>query len=354
MSGETTPSGPSAPDPGAYTRAVLTVIALIVAIAAMKAAQAILVPFIVAAFLAVVGARPMQWLQSKGCPSVIAVALVVLAMMVLLGLTGVVIGRSLNSFTGELPLYQERIRVMIDDVGSMLPRLSDRLSARDLLEAYDPSAAMGLVARMLTGLQKVFANAFLIVLTLIFILLEASTFPVKVRRILSDSGRAMKAFEEFADNLNRYLVIKSIVSFVTGVVLAGWLGILGVDFAVMWGFLAFLLNFIPTIGSILAAVPPVLLATLQFGAGRAALVGIGYLVVNVAIGSILEPRILGRGLGLSTLVIFMSLVIWGWIFGAVGMLIAVPLTMTMKIALESVDRSAWLAVMLGTGKEGPA
>ncbi|MFQ5700767.1 MAG: AI-2E family transporter [Acidobacteriota bacterium] len=339
------------PDPPAehagYTCLLLTIIAVILLVAALKAAQAILVPVIVAVFLAIVGARPLRWLERRGVPSALAVFVVVGAIMVLIGLLGLLLGGSVNLFSEQLPVYEQRVEQRMVQMSDSFKGLGDSVSVRKLLESLDPSVAMSLVAGMLTGLRRAFANTFLILLTMIFILLEASSFPVKARSVLADSGNALVAFEKFTDAMNRYIVIKTVFSLITGVALAGWLALLGVDFAVMWGVLAFLLNYIPTIGSVLAAIPPILLGFIQYGAGVTILIGVGYLAVNVLLGGFLEPRVLGRGVGLSTLVVFLSLVFWGWVFGPVGMILAIPLTMTMKIALENNARTRWIAVLLG-------
>jgi len=152
--------------------------------------------------------------------------------------------------------------------------------------------------------------------------------------------------------VQRYMAIKTWMSLMTGCVVALWLYIIGVDYPLLWGLLAFLLNYVPNIGSIIAAVPAVLLALIQLGGGSAILAGAGYLVVNMAIGNFLEPRVMGKGLGLSTLVVFISLVFWGWVFGPVGMLLSVPLTMTIKIALDSNEETRWASVLLGS-ETGP-
>ena len=141
--------------------------------------------------------------------------------------------------------------------------------------------------------------------------------------------------------------IKSLTSLGTGLVIWAWLTILGVDYAVLWALIAFLLNFVPTIGSILAAIPAVLLALVQIDLQSALLVALGYLVVNTLVGSILEPKIMGYGLGLSTLVVFVSLVFWGWVLGPVGMFLSVPLTMSLKIALDTNPQTRPIAIMLG-------
>ena len=138
------------------------------------------------------------------------------------------------------------------------------------------------------------------------------------------------------------------ISLATGVLVAAWLRIVGVDYALLWGLLAFLLNYIPSIGSFIAAVPAVMLAFLQLGPGDGIVTAIGYLVINTVIGNFIEPRVMGEGMGLSTLVVFLSLIFWGWVLGPVGMLLSVPLTMIMKIALEASDETRWIAVLLGS------
>ena len=350
---EINPPAPAPPRPhdheegDPYTRAVLTVIAVIIVIAAMKIAQGILVPVLVAAFLAVIAARPMLRLQRRGLGPLLSVAVVVLGMIVLLSLAGWALGGSVNAFVNEIPAYEDEIRAMLANITAMLPQIG--VNVQELTKRFDPSLVMGLVGGMLVGLQKALANTFLVLFMMIFILLESSTFPIKLRKVVSASEPALQSFAAFADSLNRYLVIKTIMSLLTGVFVAIWLAILGVDFAIMWGFVAFLLNYIPAIGSALASVAPILLALVQFGVGKAILVAIGYGVVNSIFGNLLETRFMGRGVGLSALVVFLSLIFWAWVFGPVGMLLAVPLTMTMKLALQSSPRSAWVGLLLEPG-----
>jgi predicted PurR-regulated permease PerM len=150
--------------------------------------------------------------------------------------------------------------------------------------------------------------------------------------------------------VHSYLAIKAAISLLTGLVIFVWLTILGVDYAVLWGLIAFLLNFIPTVGSFIAAVPAVLLALVQLGVFEACLTLAGFVVVNLIMGNVLEPRWMGRGLNLSPLVVFVSLVLWGWVLGPVGMLLSIPLTIMLKIAFESQDETRWIGIMLGAGK----
>jgi predicted PurR-regulated permease PerM len=206
---------------------------------------------------------------------------------------------------------------------------------------------MKMVAKVFSGLGGVLTNAFLILFSVVFILLEASDFPDKVRRALGSKTLALDHFQSFSDSVQRYLLIKTLVSIGTGIVVGIALALLGVDYAILWAVIAFLLNFIPNIGSIIAAVPPMLIALIQLGPMSSMLVAVLYVVTNMLFGNVIEPRYMGRSLGLSTLVVFVSLVFWGWIFGPVGMLLSIPLTMVVKIALENSDRNRWLAVLLG-------
>ena len=163
---------------------------------------------------------------------------------------------------------------------------------------------------------------------------------------IRDSDKTLGDLAAFMASVNHYLVIKAVMSLITGLAIALYLVILGIDFAVIWGSLAFFMNFIPYIGSIIAAIPAVTLALLDAGPVIALSVAAGFVAVNIVVGNVLEPRYLGKGLGLSTLVVFLSLLFWGWIFGPVGMFLSTPLTMIVKIALENDPRSRWISVLL--------
>lgn len=325
--------------------------AFIITIAGMRAASSILIPFFLSIFVAVMCAPPLYWLKRKGVPTPIAVLLVIAGIVGICFIMVLAIGTSLNDFSTSLPLYQERLQGKTQLFFGWLERSGISLSSPEARKALDPGAAMQMVGGILTGIKSILTKGFFIILTVIFILLEASGFPAKIKTIAQDSDKTLFYFDKFMDNLQRYMAIKTVISLFTGVVITFWLYILGVDYPVLWGILAFLLNYIPNIGSIIAAIPAVLLATIQFDLWWVALVALGYLVVNILVGSILEPRIMGRGLGISTLVVFLSLVFWGWVFGPIGMLLSVPLTMTAKIALDSNEETRWIAVLMGSDEE---
>jgi predicted PurR-regulated permease PerM len=326
--------------------------ALVIVIGGVNQAQSVLVSFLVAVFLAMLGTPPLLWLQRKRVPPFAAVLVVVGAMVATLLGVGGIVGGSVASFSSELPAYQERIQENVADLQSLLEAKGIRGVDKVVLGYLNPESVMNLTARLLAGVGAALSNILLVLLTVAFILFEASSFPVKLRAVLGDPQQSFPQFTRFFGDMERYMVIKTVVSLATGVLVAGWLAILGVDFPVLWGFLAFLLNYVPSVGSTVAAVPPVLLALVELGLGRALLATAGYMAVNFILDNVIETRLMGRKLGLSTLVVFLSLIFWGSLLGPVGMVLCIPLTMTLKFACENNEETRWIAVLLGPEDPG--
>ncbi len=327
-------------------RAILIIAALVVIAAGLKAAQDVVVPFLLATFIATIAAPPVIWLEQRRLPSFLAITAVMIAIVGALSGIAALLIRSGTAFTQRMPFYQERVTDLIRDAARWLSGHGIDVSS-DLAVSYlNPGMALDLAGNLLRSLGGVMSDSFFILLMVIFILAEASSVPRKLKAILTDPEKDLSQFARFGTNVNRYIAIKTSTSLATGALVSLSLVIIGVDFPILWGLLAFLLNYVPNIGSIIAAVPAVLLALIQLGPGPA-LAAVGcYLAINIIMGNVVEPRFMGRGLGLSTLVVFLSLVVWGWLLGPVGMFLSVPLTMTAKIALEANPQSRWLALLL--------
>lgn len=326
---------------------LITFAAFVVVVAGLRAAEPIVVPFLLSIFLAIISAPPLFWLERRGFPKWLAMLTVITGIVaVALGITAL-LGNSINDFSRDIPFYKTRLKEQFGGVVSWLSAHGVQVTREQVLSYVNPGKAIELVGEIFNGFGGVLANAFLIFLTVVFILFEAHSFPRKVRAAIDDPEKKLERFEHFTENLIRYLAIKTLTSLGTGIAIGVWLAIMGVEYPVLWGLLAFLLNYVPNIGSIIAAVPAVLLTAVQLGPLSALWAALGYLVVNIVFGNVIEPRFMGRGLGLSTLVVFLSLVFWGWVLGPVGMLLSVPLTMTLKIALDSSEETRWMAVMLG-------
>lgn len=319
----------------------------VIIIAGMKAAAEMLVPFLLSAFIGILCAPPLFWLEDRKVPTALAVTLVISVIAIFAGMISALVGASISDFASQLPNYQAKLT---DEKAALLEWLSGHgieTPAKVIKEQLNPGAAMNMVTNVVSSLGGVLTDSFLIFLTVLFILFEASTLPQKLKRAVNNpESLAESSVKRFNISVKKYLIIKSWVSLGTGLWISLWLIIVGVDYPVLWGVLAFMLNFVPNIGSIIAAIPAVLLAFIQLGTGSALMTGAGYLVANIVMGNIVEPRYLGQGLGLSTLVVFVSLIFWGWVLGPVGMLLSIPLTMILKIALESHEDTHWMSVLL--------
>jgi len=321
--------------------------AFVVVVAGMREAADLIVPFLLATFIAIICSPPLFWLKRRGVPDLLAIVLIITSLLAIGIFLAVFVGASLHDFSQSLPAYEERIAGQTGTLLTWFRKAGVDISDATLAEYFDPGAAMKFASSMLSGLGVMLSNGFLIMLTVIFIFFEASSFPGKLRAALDDPDASLAGFDTFIATVNRYMVIKTWISVATGTVITIWLVILGVDYPFLWGLLAFLLNYVPNIGSIIAAVPAILLAWVQLGTGTALLTASGYVVANVIGGSVIEPRFMGRGLGLSTLIVFVSLVFWGWVLGPVGMVLSVPLTMMVKIGLDSREETRWAAILLG-------
>ncbi len=329
------------------SKSLILIAAFVIIIAGMKAAESIVIPFLLAAFISIISLPPFLWLERKGVPKSLSIIIVILVFLIFISSIGFLIGSSINSFTDRIPYYQSLIKTQIDNVTEILRTMGVSVSEVKIEEYFNPGSALTLVAGVLNELSNIFTNGFLIFLTVVFMMLEVSSLPSKINKIVSDPKESMKRVQSVTDNINKYITIKTWISLITGLLATILLYIIGVDYPILWGVLAFLLNYIPTIGSIIALIPPALLAFIQFGIGDSIIVVAGYLVINTIMGNILEPKFMGEGLGLSALVVFLSLIFWGWVLGPIGMLLSVPLTITIKIALDSSEETRWIAVLLG-------
>ncbi|MCD6525674.1 MAG: AI-2E family transporter [Desulfuromonas sp.] len=327
---------------------LLTALAsLVIIIAGLKSAQDLIVPFLLAAFIAILCLPSLHWLEKRHLPTAFNILLVISATLLAGLLLAIFIGTSLHDFSRTLPVYQARLHEETRMLFLWLNQHGIDISPQIMLDYFDPSAAMKIVANTLSSLGAVLTDGFLILLTVVFILFEASAMPKKIQMALANPEQSFAQFSRITHSVQGYLVIKSAVSLITGITITLWLIILDIDYPALWGLLAFMLNYVPNIGSIIAAVPAMLLGLIQYGPVEALMVAAGYVAVNVIVGNVIEPRYMGKQLGLSPLVVLLSLIVWGWVLGPVGMLLCVPLTMIVKIALETTEELRWIAILLG-------
>jgi AI-2 transport protein TqsA len=331
---------------------ILVIMASIVVIlAGIKAATAIVVPFLLSVFIAMACSPIITWANQYRLPRAIAVVIVILIIVTFGLILAGLVSQSMNEFSLNIPRYREQLDGEFAWVIGQLDTFNISVDKQQLLSYLDPGAAMNMATNLLSSLGGVLTDFLLILLIVVFMLFEAESVPKKIHIALHDPNMKMQQIDKFLVSVKNYLAIKTLVSLGTGIIIGLWLYFLGVDHFLLWAVLAFLLNYIPNIGSIIAAVPAVLLAFVQLGATTAGLTALGFVVSNMVMGNVIEPRYMGRGLGLSTLVVFLSLIFWGWLLGTVGMLLSVPLTMIVKIALESSPDTRWVALLLASDSD---
>ena len=340
---------PSGPVSSAHSlRDIFVLLAsLVITFAGARYASSLLVPLLLAVFIAIICASPISSLKQRGLPGWLASVLVGACALLLLLLMGALLGRAGGAFINELPGYQQQFHVLMSGWLNWFSERGLELDTNAISGMLNPATALGFFGSFLSGLGDVLANFVLILFTVVFILADAPSFPSKMAGGESQGyHRYLAAFQDLVQAMNSYIVTKALVSLLTGGLI--WLGLafLDVKFAVLWAFLAFLLNFVPNIGSTIAAVPAVLLSLLDMDPLLTGAIIALYLLVNTLVGNVIEPRWMGQRVGLSTLAVFLSLIFWGWMFGPVGMFLSVPLTMTVKFLSMQNSGTTWISVLL--------
>jgi predicted PurR-regulated permease PerM len=336
---------------GQGLRILLGAAALVIVVAGLKSASSILVPVLASAFLAVISLPPVHWLEKHKLPRWAAVLIVLLGVFFVFTGLSVYVGASIKDFTENLEAYQDSLGGQAGDLIAWLQSMGVEISRDSIEQNLDTGKLVSMFGDAVGAMGSLLSDSLFVMLTVIFILAEAAGLPRKIRLAMGNPDADLGSYSKVLDSIQGYLGVKTWVSLATGILAGVGVAIVGVDYPLLWGLIAFLLNYIPTLGSIIAAAPPTLLALVQHGWRRALIVVVIYVAVNMVMGNVVEPRFMGKKLGLSTLVVFLSMVFWGWVWGPVGMVLCVPLTMLVKIVCEESDELKWVSVLLGSGAE---
>lgn len=334
-------------------RSLIISAAVAVVIIFMKFSAEVLGPVLLAIFIAIVIIPVLEWMRRKGVPKYLGMALVLFVLFDVGSLFAIVTTGALDDLRESLPTYQQRLTVLGEAFGAWLESLGFENSREAVPDLINPAAAARLVSALLANVSGTFGTGLLVLLAVVFMLIEAPGLRTKLQVAFNLSEETKERLTRVLQAATRYMAIKSLTSIATGVCIYAWLLFLGVDFAVLWGAVAVLLNFIPFIGSVMMAIPGVLMALVQTDLQTTLLVILGYVVVNTAIGNIIEPRIMGHELGMSALAVFLSLLFWGWVLGTIGVFLSVPLTMALLVALDANPRTRPIAILLGSDTRKP-
>jgi predicted PurR-regulated permease PerM len=325
---------------------LLRAAALVVILAALKLATPLVVTILLAAFLAIASAPLMFWLVRHGVNRYLAVMAALAADVAFFGAMVALAASGLDAMVSALPRYQARIDVLRSEASFWL-KTQDLPDLGDLLPTLSNADTGRMVGNAIAEAVRALSSLVLVLFIVAFLLVELLGIEEKLRFIFRHPEIGIEQFRRAAAHVQRYIVVKTLANLLTGALVWVWLAAFRVDFAMLWGVCAFMLNYIPTIGSALLGVPVVAVTLLQFGFGTAMFVGIGYMLINTAIAALVEPRVFGQALGLSPLVVFVSMVCWGWLWGPVGAVLSVPLTVIVKISLAYMEGYEWLSRMLG-------
>jgi predicted PurR-regulated permease PerM len=322
--------------------------AAVIVLAGAKFAAAILVPLLLAAFIGVI-TTPLFLYLRRYLPGWLSL-LVMICALVLLGFgIGSLVEQTIAAFTARSDQYAQALATYHGQLIEYLVQWGFDKAPEEL--AFAPSSVVGMVTGSLSLVAGLLSQGFLVTLVVVFIWFEAGILGGKVAAALP--AESVARLTTTVEEVRNYITIKTWMSLLTGVLVTILLSVMGVDYAIPLGLLAVVLNYVPTIGSLVAGVPGVALALLDHGLGTSVVVTIGYVVVNVGVSNGLEPRVMGQRLGLSPLVIILSMFFWGWALGPIGMLLSVPLTMIIRIALDGDPTTKPLAILLGGARSQP-
>ena len=324
-------------------RTFLAFAAGIIILAGIKAASGVITPIVIGVFIAFASA-PLVFFIARKVPFVGAVVIVLLIEAGFLFGMGTLFLAAIGGLEQKIPIYSERFQLLSEQIAPWLRELG---LDKGMLTEFDPQPLVGYLGNLLSNLGVIATNIVLSAIIVVFALFESRSIREKLESHLGTTRVGTPMLQEISKEITGYLGVKAIVSTITGV-LSGFLCLaFNIDFPVLWGLVAFVLNFIPTIGSIIAAVPPVLIALVMQGSFEAVMLAGGYVTINVLLGNFIEPRLMGKTLGLSTLAIVLSLLISGWILGPVGALLSVPIVMLAKLIVEQIPGMEWASELLG-------
>lgn len=319
----------------------------------LKFSSDLLVPFLIAVALSIVLLPLLKFFQNIGIPKVIALLILVVAVLIPTIILGGYIGEEVKLFVTNFSETKQQFNASLEHSVVFLNRIGISVSESELQSMLQKSNFTEIVKSLASQAGTQFSNVFLIFFTVSFMLMESEFLYNKMMKIVDMYGGDIDNVMLIIKKIKSYFLLKVKTSLITGLWIYAVLWYYDVEYAYLWAVLTFFLNFIPVVGSIIAAFPPIVMTFIDQNAMTALWIAVWYMIVNTVIGNILEPRIMGRGLGLSALVIFLSMTFWGWVFGPTGMILSAPLTMIAQFLFAQYKETEWVAIMLSDYEKNP-
>jgi predicted PurR-regulated permease PerM len=330
--------------------------ASVIIIAGLKSISEIVAPAFLALVLTI-GVHPMRgWMVRRGLPGWAATIVMILTVYSILFGLAISLVVALARFATLLPTYQDDMTRLVGEATAWLNSVGVGDAQITAVEnAFDPGQLVGLFSSLLGGLLGVLSDLFFIITLLLFLAFDATWFPSSLTAAEQSRGGLVSALVSFAVGTRRYLIVSTIFGAIVAVLDFGLLYLLAIPVPLLWGLLAFITNYIPNIGFVIGVIPPAILGLFEGGVRGCLEVVVGYSLLNVVIQSVIQPKFVGDAVGLSTSLTFLSLVFWTWVLGALGALLAIPLSLLTKALLVDVDPSTrWLVPLLSGAGGKPA
>jgi AI-2 transport protein TqsA len=330
------------------TKMLLGTITILLVIGALGQASSVILPIVISIFLALLLMPIIRVLSRYKCPLWLSSLLSLILIIGGAGLLLLSLKEAIGTLQDKAPFYIERATSVARSTATLLQNLDIHINSETLLEGISPAALTKFLGRGMTSLVSIVSNLTVIFFITLFILMESTRFSEKVTEIWGEKSAVSSSFNQVGQQVQRYMLLKTILSAGTGLLVWGFLAIVDIDFALLWGLAAFLLNFLPSVGSIIATIPPVTVALLQNDnpLGQALMVLVGLLSIQMIIGNVIDPRLLGKELNLSPLAVFLAMFFWGWLWGIVGMFLSVPLLVLIKVVALHSKSLTPIATML--------
>lgn len=319
---------------------------VVLIIAGIKAASEIVVILFLSIFISSIISNLINFLQSKHIPKVISYLFATGILVLFSLLLSYIVNISLKDFLINLPQYEKQLQTLVLQGISLAEGYGYTIDKQTILDALNIGSFFGITTNLIGSIGTFLSKFLLVIIGIAFILAESKSFEKKLKIIFAKKNEKLEHFNLFSSNIQKYFSVKTTTSFFTGFLVAITLIFFKIDYPILWGVIAMLFNFVPVIGSIIAAIPAILLSLVTQDLQTTAILTVLYVVINISISNIIEPKFMGKELGLSPLVIFFSLIFWGWVLGLVGMFLAVPITMTLKIAFDSNKDTKWLSILM--------
>jgi len=330
---------------------------IVLIIAGMRTTAHIVNMVLMAYVVALLAAPLVRGLTKRRAPVFLAVVLVLLLIVALILFVGAIVIFSVVQLIEDIPQYQDQIANVLTELENALKEMGVDISQIEFPQSISLSSVvqttLSAAEKLVAGVASTVVDVGLVLVIVFFALFEVKYLPGRFTQAFDNDDHVVNKFLRINDGVRKYLVLKAVTGAVMAAGNTALLLVLDVRFAFLWGLLTFLMNFIPNIGFMIALIPPVIMAFLQYGLGTALLVLVGYLIINALVNTILAPRLMGQGLNLSPTIIFVALIFWAWVLGGVGVFMAVPLLIMMKSVADQYDDTKWLATAVSGDNPEP-